>query len=439
MLLLGLKYAMGYGQIFLTLFLWLGLWFKVSIHLISGQDYIEATGYFNFNTSEYDELLVVSTVAYFSVCIAWIFAKISLKPVGIKIPLNLIKKKANEINVNLSVKTLACFSGFVLLINLLNWHYGILTVGLSPKTVLPWPSNSIISMLLGDGFPLIISTLLLAALVNNKNINIVIFIVLFEAVLTSITTLSRGAIIWHALPVFIVVFFNLNYFKKIISKKVVVGFILLSIISFIGSIVAANFTRNVQYAVRQSNLTSEFEGQEAILQMVGLALDRWLGVEGLMVAVGNSSDNNMDLLIKLLSEKNELGKSLAYQSISNSIYASVDLDIFQTGTIPGAVGFFYFSGSMLVVAIGLFFLAMLVVWIERAIFFFTKNIFLVAHMGMWLANSVAQFGLSPRQLILTLTINLVFIFAITLVQSHWLNIGYSFKLGQFLRAAKQDG
>jgi hypothetical protein len=420
MLFLSLKYYVGYSQIFLGIFLWLGLWLKLSIHLITGEEYVEATGGFKFDSTGYDELLSVATVAYFAVCITWILARILLKSGGVKIHPPLFSN--NKAHAPHKLKAIYFVALLILLVNLINWNYGILKIGLNPQQLLPWPSSAIVSWLLGDGFPLIIAMLLVATVLRGRYFNIVLILVLFEAVLTSITTLSRGSVIWHAAPVFFAIFVNWGVFKKIIPRRVVAGFLIFGLASFAASFIAANFARDVQYAARQSHATVDFDGKEAVSQVAGLVLDRWLGAEGLMVAVGHT-EKSMELLLHLIVEKNEIGKPQAYQAIADSIYTGVDLDIFQTGTIPGVIGFFYLGGSILVTAFGVFSLCMGVVLIERLIFYLTQNIFMTAHMGLWLANSVAQFGSNPRQMLFSLLINMVAIIIITTVQMRWFGFG----------------
>lgn len=403
----GLKYPVGYGQLFLTIFTWLGFWLKISTHIITGEDYVEATGNFKFDSASYDELLVIITVALISLTLVWFVSIVIIKKDGIYfkrkdwINYQVVSSKFNK-------KTLLFFLILIIIINGLNWKYQILSVGLTPKDILPWPSNALISMLLGDGFPFIASVLLFASVLSGKYIKITFVIVLFEAVLTSVTTLSRGAIIWHILPVVFVIYLNYSYFNKFKRLKEIRRYIILGTIAIASTMVLANYVRTVQYADRQSVDAEAFNLNKVITQVNRLIIDRWIGAEGAMVAQSNDN-NGQKLFLDLLTEKNEPGKVLEYQWISNSIYTGVDLEIFQTGTIPGAVGFLFFSGSLLIVALGMAILGFLMIGFERIIYKITRNVFLVAHLGIWLANAIAQFGLSPRQIIQTLVINFIFI------------------------------
>ncbi len=48
-----------YGYAFLTIFLWLGFWLKVSWHLAWGNGYPEPTGQFSASASHWDHALIV--------------------------------------------------------------------------------------------------------------------------------------------------------------------------------------------------------------------------------------------------------------------------------------------------------------------------------------------------------------------------------------------
>lgn len=425
---LSVRHFVGYGQIFLGVFLWLGIWLKLSMHLISGADYVEATGDFIFEPSAYDELLLVATVAHIFICIVWLLVKISIRSDGATIQQSPGQRKSNEIAPRFMMSAIFLYALFIVAINTINWNLGILRVGLVPQTILIWPGNAVVSWLLGSGFPLISGVLLLAAMPNRLHFILILFLVLLEGILSSITTLSRGAFIWHVLPVLTVIWINRHYFSQLFSRRILVGIVIFVAISATAGIVAANFTRNAQYALQQSNEAVEFESTDALSQVSGLVFDRWLGVEGLMVAVGHSQ-KNPELFLDLMMEKNEIGKLPMYQTIANSIYVDSDLEIFQVGTIPGLVGFLYLSNSFFVVIAGVVFLCLYVVLIERLVLVLTQNVFIAAYMGLWLANSVAQFGLIPRQWFFSCFIIFLTITIIAIVQTLWLRVGFFGKSG----------
>uniref|UniRef100_UPI0040486388 hypothetical protein n=1 Tax=Aliarcobacter sp. TaxID=2321116 RepID=UPI0040486388 len=58
-------------------------------------------------------------------------------------------------------------------------------------------------------------------------------------------------------------------------------------------------------------------------------------------------------------------------------------------TIPGSIAFFFYSGSYILLFLGMFFLVSLMIMIEKIIFFLSQSTLFVSLIGVLLA----QFGL----------------------------------------------
>jgi hypothetical protein len=154
----------------------------------------------------------------------------------------------------------------------------------------------------------------------------------------------------------------------------------------------------------------------AFKQVVALGVDRWVGLEGLMAVVAYPKKNG-ELIIDALKEKREIGTVTQYQKISKSVYQWTDSNIWQFASLPGAVAFLYFSGSLLVVMLGMTAFTFLVLFIEDVIYTFTGNPLLCSLLGMVFANSVAQFGITPRQDLPYFLMISIAVIAIWLVQN----------------------
>ena len=129
------------------------------------------------------------------------------------------------------------------------------------------------------------------------------------------------------------------------------------------------------------------------------AVDRWIGLEGVM-AVAAYPNKDGDLFVHGLMERREIGKSTVYQEICQTHYRFSDMRKFEFASIPGAVGFFYFTGSYGVVALGMVLLVLGMLYSEALVFKFTSNPLLSALWGGMAANMVAQLGVAPRSLLL---------------------------------------
>lgn len=127
-----------------------------------------------------------------------------------------------------------------------------------------------------------------------------------------------------------------------------------------------------------------------------LAVGRWIGLEGVM-AVQAYPEKGASTLLKAAKEKREASKTTLYQEVSKSHYRWTDSNVWQFASLPGAAAFFYYSGSMWVVLLGMSLFSAAVLMGEWMIFRVTGNPLLCALIGLALANTVAQFGIAPRQ------------------------------------------
>ena len=129
--------------------------------------------------------------------------------------------------------------------------------------------------------------------------------------------------------------------------------------------------------------------------ILGLAVDRWMGLEGVM-AVQSYPNKGKAFFLDGIKEKREIGKVTLYQEVSKSYYRGASRN-FQFASLPGAAAFLYYSGSLWVVMLGMGAFSLLILLIERVVDMLTANPLLCSLIGFGVANTVAQFGLAPRQ------------------------------------------
>ena len=149
----------------------------------------------------------------------------------------------------------------------------------------------------------------------------------------------------------------------------------------------------------KSKLVSELSHQldgGALPRILSLVVDRWIGLEGVM-AVSAYPEKSNQLLFEAIMEKRAIGSTTKFQEIANSHYRWVDANIWQFASLPGAAAFFYFSGSLWVVMLGMAVFSLLLQLSEQFIFRLTSNPLLCSMFGLTLANTISQFGITPRQ------------------------------------------
>lgn len=419
MLWLGLTFKLGYGAAALSIFLWLGLWFKLSINLLLHRPFTEATGGFDYWPFQYDELLSISTVVCIGVIFAWVITK------KLRSNKNHILSTAIEYSYKYKYSRLLVWLfliAFILFVNIFNVFFGIMQSGLVARTIFVWPLNALICWLLYSGLALLVAGMLNMDYLTNKSLSIGIFVLILEAAVSSITSISRGLYIWHVLPIFLVLWKNIDQVNGLLTRKKLINFSFLAILIFVVVGISVNLLRGVLYdeknikssASNYPKLTSEMVLSNGG-KMVALITDRWVGAEGVMVAVGYP-DKGISTFKELLIERPAIGYITKYQAIAQSHYVDIDANKYQFATLPGLGGFLYLSGSKLVVLVGAFLLSMFIAsseWLLDRIF---RNQFLCAMSGLTLANMVAQIGVTPMQLLPQITMNFVVIGIISFFQ-----------------------
>lgn len=517
MLASGFYRQVSYGYLFLVIFLWLGFWFKLTVHTILGYHYVEPIGSFNGMAVAWDEVLWVAIAASIGV----IVGRICYGFVGGRSTIVLQNDRFKApawypaIRKWLWIIMMAVTVGVVII----NAVYSIHQIGLAPRTILMWPLNAVISWMLNIGLATGIATLLWWDISLKKNIFLPIYAILLEGSFTSVAVLSRGAYIYHVIPQLFALYKNK---KALIGTSIIKG-IFIAVI-FIGLFIVSqsavntlrgylfqsghDFSTKIQMKIvrleviagkilqlerliqenkallvkplgrsaleklrieiellekqltgllekkakvqvallgeqnRAEEMARSWSGEtemlldEFVYQMGGgvfgrilrLSVDRWMGLEGVM-AVQSYPKKGKAFFIDGIKEKREIGKVTLYEEVCKSHYREASR-IFQFGSLPGAAAFLYYSGSLWVVILGMGSFSLFILLIERVIDMLTANPLLCSLIGFGVANTVAQFGVTPRQDIPYYFMIFSAVLLIWFVQSKWF-FGLLQKLGQY--------
>ena len=449
----------SYGYLFLVVFLWLGFWLKLTVHLVLDYRYGEPTGSFDGSPGSMDAVLQIVLVAVIgTVAARMLFGRIKTTSTMV-FTSHLAPSWYLPIRRwlwALTMVAIVAIAGF-------NAVYGVLKIGLVPTTILPWPLNAVISWLLGIGLAMTVTTLVFWDITLRKNVVAGAYAILVEALCSTVSILSRGTYIFHAIPAAVAYIKNYRYLN-ISGAKAAVLVVSLGVL-FLVSLTLVSALRNYYFAhdqriielgvwrgfeagmgtVEKESVEKEGAGKEGagkgdagkgdagkegadeppgfyraaggfISQISHLAVDRWIGLEGVM-AVYSYPNKRPELLVDGLMEQPAIGKATLYQRIAQSHYRLMDMSKYQFASIPGAPAFFYYSGSLLVVCLGMFILTLLVLVTEAIVYSLAENPMLCALYGMDAANAVAQFGLAPRQLVIHFFMTFIGILFIWLIQS----------------------
>jgi len=399
MLVSGFYRQVSYGYLFLVVFLWLGFWLKLTVHTIFDYPYVEPIGSFDGTAAAWDGVLWVAIVASIGVVVGRLLYGLAGRKSTMLISEGGFRAPVwyPRIRKWLWISMLTVAMGLAVI----NVIYGIQQSGLVPRTILLWPLNAVIYWVLGMGLAMGIATLLWWDISLRKNISLPVYAILAEAFFSSVSLLSRGVYIFHTIPQMLALYKNRSILVRISLKKVmllVVVFIGLFIISFS----AVNILRNYHY----SNVPIDFNSIKEGLVAKGVGatrfiVDRWIGVEGVM-AVYSYPKKNDALFLSALTERPKIGDVTFYQRVCKSHYQEMDMSKYAFASLPGAAAFFYYTGSLWYVFLGLLVLTLAVLFSESSVLSMTGNMLLCSLYGMNVANLIAQLGVAPRQVLIHL-------------------------------------
>ncbi len=247
-------YSFNFSKLFLdktlSIFLWLGFFYKLSIMLITDSRLAEGAGSFKYQPNQYDELLIFSIIGIAGFFISSIFFnKIIVKI--FKLQPNLSEEKY-EILKNFYDKKkkliYILFFFLIIFITFINYNFGFYQKGLLPKAEINLYLGYIIKWMLLFGLTSI-SCLLIDYEIrtSNKIGSIVIFLFFTELLLTNLSLLSRSLIFTGSAVLFSVyINYENSLKKKTLYNSLIFNTILLLIIFSI-SIFPINKIRNYQF------------------------------------------------------------------------------------------------------------------------------------------------------------------------------------------------
>lgn len=402
---------------FASLFVYLGFYLKICLHAILSYAFVEAIGDFQGTSSEWNEFFYVSSIAAVAIALcAPLFKKL------FKVNLDIDKsdpivfkeffiKNKHFVFIFLLVSSLT--------IALINTNLGITISGLAAITILPWPTNALIGFSLYMGLAILISVFAFYENRFTRTLKYTTILVLLEAFFSSVSILSRGLFLFHFLPYFICLWLFRKNLQLKIGQLVAICFVggcLYLASGFLVTVTrSALYTGNTAEAFeyRSRNLFSFNNGIEDTSayfskygqkltayrdQFLKLIADRWIGAEGVM-AVVSYPHKDFNLIPKSLMRIPKVGERDVFEEINRSTYPLSKNYVFTS--LPGPTAFFYYSGSYLVVFLGMIFLMTLFGFIQYLTQKLVPNVFLEFQTAFYFAIAFMQFGISPRPLVVS--------------------------------------
>jgi hypothetical protein len=429
----------SYFIFFLFSFLTLGCWAKITLHLLTGSNFIEPIGDFDESPAAWDNAIVVLITAFSALLTCYFIVVAGLK-----------KRKELETNINTKLLStlLAMAIIFTMASLIFNYYYSIIKVGYEPTLKLHSYIYVVFSFMVAWGNSIAIFTLAYWLVKSGKlTPNMFFYLVIIEGALTSISMGSRAQMILHVSVPFIAYLIQGRKLEWNISKIGWIKIFSTTALLFAFSIISvsvdrlSSFAKAVPYTEKTivtgnleksgsnstsatgnleesgSNSTSlklsekalthdvtpepyvapyqlslELKFKQIANELSKLIVDRWIGAEGVL-AVTSNHRLNLDLFMRGLKEDPAQGTQAIYQRISNAQYER--LENFTFMTIPGPIAVLYYSGNYLVLFAGMALLFFLGYSIELAAKRLLNNVMTSATVGVAMAYLIVQINF-PR-------------------------------------------
>jgi len=416
MLLVAIRTKISYGYIFLSIFLWLGLWFKLAANylLLGFFPFGEPVGGFDSSPAAWDQVLVVATAA----CSGLLFSSFPFVIFQMKSVGNQSFSASPAWYAPNRIWLWAMAATAIIAIAWINLRLGIHQVGIVPRTILHWPLNAFIGLFLNVGAVTLVSVLVCWDVSLKKSLTSSVLFIFAEGLVTSVSCFTRAGFVFHALPQLVALYFNGKISESFTPTRYIIILIIFVFLLFlsIGSVSSLRDSGyrqslavkvNEKFPIASESTTTLGRWYVAkispngstpsfrILMVHQLIINRWIGLEGIM-AISSYPQKSMGLLLNMFNEKRRYDTVDHYQIISKSGYQTIDPS-FKFATVPGVAGFLFYSNSVWFVFIGIAIIGVLMVATEKLAFVLTSNPLLCSIYGVTIANIFAQYGVAPRQ------------------------------------------
>ena len=389
-----------YTELYMSIFLYLGFWFKSSIFLIFNDytylQFPESPQTSNIMTDEYlnKHLSEVFNIASFSIVTIFLTFYI------INNFTLLTNKKSNTCKLDglkkffINNKLKLYFFYIFLSISIIFLNY-IFSIAYRGKIYLGFDIiENIFKIFLFFGI-LIIACIFFELEDNKKNIKKFIFFNIIQGFFISISIHSR-AMIFEQFAIFFSILRKIK--NKLFGIKIflfMISFFFLSV--FIVSLIRYNNAR----------VTSSFFFTKEVFM---LATNRWVGIDGLSAVIAYK-EKGLNFFLNALKEKD---KSEVTYYEKNIFKKELKPDNFYKSIyVPGFIAFIYYSNSIYILIITLIFLITILVCIERVIKFFSMNSLIVTnYLALVVVWRVIHFGVYPIYTLYYFSTIIFFLFCI---------------------------
>ena len=412
-----------YFEIFFSVYLFLGFWFKYVFSLILYNGLVYDSGL--ESAKNIDNILILGTLISLSCLFShFIFRKLKKK---FLLPKSFNFKNSIFENFYLShrFKTIFIFLLIIILFSYLNLKFGIYQRGFIHVNEISELSINIIKWFLLFGLTTFSCFIIHIEITKQKKINIFTILVAIFEIFTSYTSMLSRSFIINTSSILLPAYRqSLNFTKKYDLKFICISIlvILLTLISIFEvnkirlqkmEIVHAEHQKKIQNTLsasdenhkNSSELNQTQNGKfkkETSGDMTNFILvNRWVGIESLIL-VSNSKSKSFKTFFKSFEETKNNKENTFYEKVfgllvvkTNNI--TTDKIFLKGNTLPGIISFLYYTGSIPFVLISLIFIFLFFNLLENLIKYYTfSNVVYSCFISNMIATRLFHFGYAPK-------------------------------------------
>ena len=396
MVLIPVKKEFYFFEIFFTIIIFITFWldFVVTISFFN-YDFSDGRGSFDFKPNSLNQILIISSLLFLTIIIS-IITRSFLFP----------KKRLFLVKLNLQKHSILYFEknkfnfflgliSFVFFVSYINFHFSIFQRGIVSKNEINFLIVGVIKWLLLFGFSSFFCVLIDLLISNKvyKKVHILFysFFLILETVMSNISILSRGNFLNSSSIVFAIykqLNKNRDIFLIIISLVIFLFFLISPLRGEPSLLIEVPKSFNVQSLNLNTSATNSFF--YSFYNFFELIFARLFGIEALM-AVYSLDNLGFNLLYEAMTDIHEIGKPSFFDSLKNDI--RVNNSNLVSFTLPGIVGFLYYSGSISFLLISIFFIVLSFSFLEFLVYrFCNNNLLLCSLFSQVIAYRLWHFG-----------------------------------------------
>ena len=427
---------------FFGIFIFLGFWLKFSIIESFNLGFAEGLGGIIISPQNYDDALIASCVGMLGIILfGLIREKFFFYPSKIELNVNIeFYKKFRNIFI--------IFLFFIIIfVCYINFYFQIYQRGLVGNSY-----NFLISGFIKTSLlyllSLCVAIILFYELASYRKIFILIlFLVIFEPFLSSVSMLSRG-MIFNSLAIVFAFYkltnkinlkLDINFYLKFLAFLFMVFYI--SVISVnhlriskfnIGNpLVEKNYTEleKIKEYNENKTITEKFNTNvsTSFYRFYALVIHRWVGIDSMLLITKNTEFLNFELFYKSLKEKYD-SKSISFYEDNFKIWPAdryKNNSSIKGNILPGLMAFLFYSGSYMFLFFSIILFSFFATLLEYLIYKSTnKNLIASGLIGMVIAYRFTHFGYLPSRsyLLFGSIIGIIILFFLIKFFAHFIKI-----------------